>query len=146
MAKSSFDGFSANEARRPRSTFNNVRVKLLMATTAVVLFSAIIWFIQTTNAAIARSREKQSLDVILRLHSSTALALLRTLQGILTVISSAALIAVFELILWCLSARTDGLRYVQVLILSSATGPVGTFQILCSPSAKLGDRVWAFLK
>ncbi len=115
MAKSSVDDASAlrqQKQRRPsmagppssasvrRTAFRNVRTKLGMAVVSLVLFAVIVWFVQTTSSAIMRSHDKKRLDVVLRMPSSTALAVLRTLQALLTIISSSALVGSFELLLW----------------------------------------------
>ncbi len=148
----SFAVFTADKSRlpddetRPRNPFRNVWTKVAMTALSTVLFGLIIWFVQTTGSAITRSGEHQRLDSVLRLHSSTAIAVLRALQGLLTIVSSSALLGAFDIILWSLAARDHGLGYVRLLILSSATGPVGTARILCAPSLKLRDRAWALLK
>ncbi len=129
-----------------RTAFRNVRTKLGMAVVSLVLFAVIVWFVQTTSSAIMRSHDKKRIDVVLRMPSSTALAVLRTLQALLTIISSSALVGSFELLLWCLTARSAGLAYVRVLILSSARGVISTVRILCAPSLRLADRAGALLK
>lgn len=126
--------------------FTNIRMKLILIVFSSALFAVIVWFVQTTLEAVTQSREKQRLSYVLRLDASISLTVLRLLQGALTLASSSALMGSLELIQYCLSARPDGLSYVEFLILSPATGLFGALRILFAIPVRVSHRLWALLK
>ena len=129
-----------------RGVFLNTKLELLLLLTSSVLFALIVWFVYTTFSAERKSRNGQALDDLLRLDASNALAILRVLQGLMTLASASALAHSLELVQWCLCARSHGISYVVFLILSPATGHIATLRLLFSRSIKRMHRMWALTK
>ncbi|KAK3315493.1 hypothetical protein B0H66DRAFT_642710 [Apodospora peruviana] len=125
---------------------SHIKVPIAIALLLSILYAVITWFVNTTPSAISKSEVGSALDGLLRLDAGTAIAILRVLQGTLTLVSFSALSGSLELVQRRLSAREEGLCYLIFLLLSPATGLLATSRILFARSVDVTSRLWALSK
>lgn len=90
----------------------------------------VMLFVQNTVSAEASSDSNVSLGSLSEVHPSTALEIIRALQGVLAAITSAALKQSFSYIQWILISRGNGLSHLEFLALSSTTGDMGSIKLI----------------
>jgi hypothetical protein len=77
---------------------------------------------------------------------SSALTVLRILQGVTSTLMGLLFDQTLELLLWTLVSRENGLRFLSLLAISPKTGFVGVFRLIYGSTTEICDRVWATLR
>ncbi|KAI3326173.1 hypothetical protein HD806DRAFT_552487 [Xylariaceae sp. AK1471] len=94
------------------------------------LFTIIILLVQSTFNTQWKSYHERSLSSIEKIDGSIIIALLRTIQAILSTLSSFALGDCFQLLQWALASRKRGLTYASIVALSPTTGVLGMIKYI----------------
>ncbi|KAL4789329.1 hypothetical protein BDV19DRAFT_395148 [Aspergillus venezuelensis] len=78
--------------------------------------------------------------------SGSVLTLLSIFQGLQSIMVTAILFGLFEILHWVLMARDIGLPSISAIGLSPTTGPIGALRVLFSRCSELPDRLWPLLR
>ena len=122
--------------------FSRTWLHTLLVILSTNLFVFVAYFVQTTFSSqiLDANNRLSALDV------STTLAVLRALQGLLYLLTSAVLSKSFGFLMWGKMNRPAGLRYLSLLALSETTGYLGAIKIIFSPISKWSTKFWAMLR
>jgi hypothetical protein len=93
------------------------------------LFIIIILLVQLAFNAQWKSDHDQKLGLIEKIDSSILIALLRTVQALLSTLTSFALGHCFQLLQWALTSGHRGLSYASIVALSPTTGLPGMIRL-----------------
>ncbi|KAI4864525.1 hypothetical protein F4820DRAFT_448962 [Hypoxylon rubiginosum] len=106
--------------------FSNTWLQCCLCLLAIPgLFAIIVVLVQATFAAQWRSDHGQPFDSIHKLDSSMALAILRTVQAILSTLTTFTVEDSFQFVMWSLISRPKGVSYTSILALTPTTGALG---------------------
>lgn len=114
------------------SNFGKTWLILTLSIVSLCLFAVVIILVQLSYMAETYSARKVKLDDTMKINVSTMLSVLRAVQAVLSATTSMALGGVFSFLQWSLMNSSDGLPYLNLLALSSATGNIGSLKLLVS--------------
>lgn len=116
-------------------------LQLLAVSASSGLLAAVISFARVTHRAIDLSLAHEPLPSTLKTDASTAIAIIRVLQGVLAAISSAALVKSFTYLYWIMIGRPDGLGVASLLALTPSTTEIGRLRLLFGSSPRFFTRL-----
>ncbi|KAK8035559.1 hypothetical protein PG993_010554 [Apiospora rasikravindrae] len=146
--KGSSPSLSDNESN-PNGTSSKFRTLQLHFATifaALALLAFVITYVQATYDAQWSSQQGLQLSRLLKTKASTILAILRTSQGLLSMITTIALDGTFSLLHWKGMMLPRGLPYPKLLSLSPSTSAWGVFGIIRSDVPTLSTKGLATLR
>lgn len=119
---------------------------LLLALFTSAIFVLTAWYAQATFSDETTTAFRRSLARIFKVEVGSALAILRTLQGVLTTLSTIALFKAFELVQWALVGQEKGVDVLKLLGVSPSTGLLGTMGVVLNGRSRVSDKLWATAK
>lgn len=127
--------------------FSNTWLQCCLCLLAIPgLFAIIVVLVQATFAAQWRSDHGQPFDSIHKLDSSMALAILRTVQAILSTLTTFTVEDSFQFVMWSLISRPKGVSYTSILALTPTTGALGMIRLITSSISQLSSKMWTLLR
>jgi hypothetical protein len=132
--------------KETRSIFNMTAYLLLLVVLATALFAFTSWFVRAAFSGEAGVRVSQALSKLLKWEVGDALAVLRVSQGVLSTVTTLALMTAFELIQWALASRERGVSVSSFLGLSPTTAPWGVAMVALSRASRLPERLWGTIR
>ncbi|KAF2464867.1 uncharacterized protein BDR25DRAFT_318859 [Lindgomyces ingoldianus] len=127
---------------RRKSILNQNALHLLSLLLLTSLFAITIWFSQLT---FPTNDERKSSDHQhqTRVPFSSALTVLRFLQGLTSTCTTFVLLQTFEMLEWTLASRNGGLMLLNFLSLSPTTGFLGILWLLLKKSVPRQGRIYS---
>ncbi|KAK8066674.1 hypothetical protein PG997_013421 [Apiospora hydei] len=120
-------------------------LQLVTIIASLALLTFVITYVQATYAAQRSSQQGLPLSGLLETKASTIIAILRTSQGLLSMITHITIDGTFTLLHWNGMALPQGLPYQTVLSLSPSTSAWGVFGIIKSGFPSLSTKGLAAL-
>ncbi|KAK7954687.1 hypothetical protein PG988_015381 [Apiospora saccharicola] len=128
------------------SKFHTLRLQLAAIVACLALLAFVITYVQATYNAQWSSQNGLQLSNLLKTKASTILAVLRTSQGLLSMLTTVALDGSFTILHWNSMAFPQGLLYPTLLSLSPTTSAWGVFGIIKSNTPSLSIKSLATLR
>ncbi|KAK8047435.1 hypothetical protein PG996_015499 [Apiospora saccharicola] len=128
------------------SKFHTLRLQLAAIVACLALLAFVITYVQATYNAQWSSQNGLQLSNLLKTKASTILAVLRTSQGLLSMLTTVALDGSFTILHWNSMAFPQGLLYPTLLSLSPTTSAWGVFGIIKSNTPSLSTKSLATLR
>jgi L-alanine-DL-glutamate epimerase-like enolase superfamily enzyme len=75
-----------------------------------------------------------------------ALAILRITQGVTSTCTTMGLTAAFEMLMWALAGRPEGIPFMRFLGIAPTTTIIGVISLVVSRVTELKDRLWSILR
>ncbi|KAK8135657.1 hypothetical protein PG984_003597 [Apiospora sp. TS-2023a] len=135
-----------SNSKATASKFRTVRLQLATIVASLALLAFVITYVQATYDAQSSSQQGLQLSRLLKTKASTILAVLRTSQGLLSVIVTLALDGCFTLLHWNAMSLPQGLPYPTLLSLSPTTRAWGVVGIIKSGIPSASTKSLAMLR
>ncbi|KAK8101432.1 hypothetical protein PG999_011806 [Apiospora kogelbergensis] len=123
-----------------------LKMQLAAITTSLALLGFVIAYVQATYDAQWSSQQGLPLTSLLKTKDSTILAVLRTSQGLLSMLNNIAIDGAFNLLQWNGMLLPKGLSYSALLSLSPSTSAWGTIGIIRSGNPPLSIKALATVR
>lgn len=120
----------------------------LFTTIAVstALFAVTAWFAQTAFTPEAAIDATDALAKMFKMDAGDALAILRITQGVTSTCTTMGLTAAFEMLMWALAGRPEGIPFMRFLGIAPTTTIIGVISLVVSRVTELKDRLWSILR
>ncbi|KAK2600218.1 hypothetical protein QQS21_005014 [Conoideocrella luteorostrata] len=127
------------------SKFHMLRLELATIVSCLGLLSVVITYVQATYAAERSSQQGLQLSSLMKTEASRILTIIRTSQGILSLLITIAINSAFAFFQWDGMARPQGLPYLTLLSMAPSTNVWGLCGIIKSGAPSVSTKAWATL-
>jgi len=132
--------------RLSRVALEDLFVQAAMVAVSSVLFAVIILITLATSWAEFASDSNENLSWWAKVDVGTTILVVRVLQGLLTVIATAAICSAFTRLHWRGMEKREGLRLVDLMALSPTTLFSGAVRVILSADSGRKARIWASVR